>query len=298
MNTATLSKFWDTYKPQIVGGLAGAGLGAAGLGGAAALSGETDPEERTSNLQRNLLLGAVLGGVGGVGAGTVYDRLNNPPPASGFLARQLGKLTDSNAAAGAGIGLTANAALSRVQNNGLPFAGKGGNLGGKDLKELQDRLQSLVKEYTDPKVIKGAPTPPPAITGSSGQTEIRNLIDRMTANQSTLGKWSQKPLVRALGLNVAKGEGEVADVLRTLRGANFTGPAGPVTGEELIKQLLKQRTSTGSAFPFIEKDLLGGGEAGRVIGKSRLGSTIGRAGLGALLYPAAVSINSLGKPTY
>lgn len=296
---ATLSKFWDAYKPQLIGGLAGAGLGAASLGGVSALSNEPDEETRSNDMKRNLLLGGVLGGVGGVGLGTAYQHANQPGGGAGWLGRLLNRAEGSRALAGAGIATAGHAAVSQAQNAGSTVLGKtifgkGGTQGGKSIDELQTKLKELIDLHSKP---NGAA--PAEILSAGRQNDIRSIIDRMTANQSTLGQWSQKPLIRRLGLNVATGESAVADALRSLRGKMFDGGAGRTSGEDVIKQLLQQRANPGTtAFPFIQQDVLENQPAGAVIRNSRLKSLLGRASVGALAYPAAHKINELSKPSY
>lgn len=311
--TATLSNFWDTYKPHILGALGGAGLGAASLGGITAMSEEPDPEVRASNMRRNLALGAVLGGLGGGTSGAVYNHFNKPEVGTGFLSRAFKRLRDSGAAQGAALTTAGHAGYSGIQNRGFPLSakagvGKGGALGGKTVHDLQGTLQTLLKEQMVPdSVTKVAP-----ITTPAGQTEIRGLIDRMTANQTVLGRASQNPLWRNLGISTAPGEGNVADALRLLQKGKFnttstasTIPGTPpqipttITGEEIIKQLLGKSTKPSvSAFPYIQKDVLGGGEPGAAIRGAKLRSLTGRAGLGALLYPLLGKLNEMSKPVY
>lgn len=298
--SATLSKFWENFKPQITGGLAGAGLGAATLGGAAAMSGEQDPEEQASNLKRNLLLGAVLGGAGGVGLGSAYQKYNTPAPRPGVLMDQLGRSLGSRVIGGTGVGIGSNAIASQLANKGLsifgkPILGNGGAQGGKSLGELQEKLQSLLNEQTT--VPKGATTA--NITTTGGQNAVRSLIDKLTANQGFLGQASQNPILRRLGLNVASGESHVADALRSLRGGTYRGTSGAVTGEEIIKKLLERRASPGTtAFPFIQEDVLGSGNPGAAIRASRFKSLLGRGVAGGLIGAGAGKLSDMSKPSY
>lgn len=257
--TASLSKFWENYKPQLVGGLAGAGIGAAGLGGLAAASGEEDPEVKSQNVKRNLLLGASLGGLTGAGAGAAYQ-MHQEPQSSGLLSKLLNFGLGSSTLMGGTTAMGVNQGLRRTHNEGWNWKGTGGSLHGKSVDALRDSLDEKVKTFV--------PTAPSAALDEKG---IRDTIDRMTANQSLLGRLSQHPLARSLGLNVVDPHAE-QNVLQSLRKLTET-PEGKAS----LQRILGARSGS-SAMPLMEKALLEGDEG--LLARSRAGSAAARFGVG------------------
>lgn len=267
--TATLSKYWDNYKPQIIGGLSGAGIGAAGLGGAAALSGEEDPEVKSQNVKRNLLLGAALGGLGGTAAGAGY-KMYKEPDSTSALGRLFRFGTNSNMAQGAVAGAIGNNVARRVVNQGWGWKGTGGTLAGKSIDQLTDVLDSHVKNFQ----VGPAAAPMDAV-----EKNIRATIERMTANKSTLGRLSQNSVVRGLGFNMIDPNAEyrVVEALQPL--------ARTPEGRAAIQRILGSQGGTpGRAMPLIEKALLRGSAGEEALRRSHALSALGRVGSGAALW--------------
>lgn len=277
--TATLSKYWDNYKPQIIGGLSGAGIGAAGLGGAAALSGEEDPEVKSQNVKRNLLLGAALGGLGGTAAGAGY-KMYKEPDSTSALGRLFRFGTNSNMAQGAAAGAIGNNVARRVVNQGLGWKGTGGTLAGKSIDQLKDVLDSHVKNFQPSGVAPAAATLGSAAAPMDAvEKNIRNTIERMTANKSTLGRLSQNSVVRGLGFNMIdpNAEHRIVEALHPL--------AGTPEGRTAIQRILgSQGGTSGRAMPLIEKALLGGSAGEEALRRSHALSALGRVGSGAALW--------------
>lgn len=282
--TATLSKFWDDYKPQLIGGLAGAGIGAAGLGGAAALSGEEDPAVKSQNVKRNLLLGATLGGLGGAGAGAGYQMYNEPNH-QGALSRLLGFASGSRAVQGAGVGNFLNFAAKRGVNFGAPkwMGGTGGNFQGKSLDQLREALDAKVKGVMEG--IQGAPpvagmgTPAPAGAAASrlstSEQGVREMVERMSGGNGLLARLSQNPTVRGFGLNVVDGRAE-QHVLNSLRPLTESAE-----GRAVLQRILSDQGIKGRGMPLLEKALMGGASGEEALRRVNTFSRLGRLGTGA-----------------
>ena len=273
-----------------MGGLGGAGLGAAALGGASALSDEPDPEVRSHNLRRNLLLGAALGGAGGVGAGALYDHFATPENTSGPAGHLLRRMFGSKAVLGAGMGLGVGAAEDRFRNKGFPSMGYEGSLGGKSTADVGKEFQEFLDKAKSPDE-HGVTE----LATEGGRNQARGFVKRLAGSNSVVGGLSQHPVMRWLGAHVSPGEDAAATALSTLQGSNIPmtppavgakfypsltpGSSGPkMPGEDLIK-LLSQ------GHPHIQADALHPGGVGSSIGRSRIGSHLGRAGVGAVTYP-------------
>lgn len=270
--TATLSNFWSQYKPQIVGGLAGAGIGAAGLGGSAALSGEENPEVKSQSVKRNLLLGGVLGGLGGAGIGAGYQMSQEPNP-PGFLSKALSTVFGSRAVQGASGANLANSALKHYKATGIPY-GKGGYMMGKSIDQIKGDMAGDVSKL----IGEGGKPPAVALGGASVGVEksIRDSLDRITSNNSIFGQLSQRPAVRSLGLNIVNPNAELA-ASQALRPLTATPE-----GQAAIKRILSGQG--GRSMPLLEKALLGGAQGEQALLRSHVGSTMGRMGVGAGLW--------------
>ncbi len=292
--TATLSKFWDNYKPQIVGGLAGAGIGAAGLGGAAALSGEEDPEVKSQNVKRNLLLGATLGGLGGAGAGAGYQMYSEPNH-QGALTRLLRFAVGSRAVQGAGAANSLHAGVKRVVNFGGPkwLGGTGGNFQGKSFDQMREALDAKVKGVMEG--IQGAPpvagmgtlapAGPAASRLSAAEQGVRETVERMSGGNGLLARLSQNPVMRSFGLNMVdnRAEQHMLNSLRPLTESN--------EGRAVLQRILSDQGIKGRGMPLLEKALLGGNAGEESLRRFNLfGRTIGRAGTGAAALAALAQL--------
>ena len=271
--TATLSNFWSQYKPQIVGGLAGAGIGAAGLGGSAALSGEEDPEVKSQSVKRNLLLGGVLGGLGGAGIGAGYQ-MSHEPEHVGPFSKALSTLFGSRAIQGAGAANLGVSALGHQKATGIPVnmvRGNGGYMMGKTIDQIKGDMAGDVS-----KLIGEGGKPPAVALGNTSvgvEKSIRDSLDRITSNNSILGQWSQKPAVRALGFNIVNPNAELA-ASQALRPLTATPE-----GQAAIKRILSGEG--GRSMPLLEKALLGGEEGEKLLRQSHTKSMLARMGIGA-----------------
>jgi hypothetical protein len=272
----TLSNFWHSYKPYILGGLGGAGIGAAGLGGLAALSGEEDPEVKSQNIKRNLMLGATLGGVGGAGLGAGF-KMNNEPTI-GSTSGQIGStLMDSNLVRGGALAGGAHAAVKSTLNNGskwFPFLGKG-LFGGKDLDSLRSILDERVKGLMSGLSSAPATTTPGASIPAAEQS-VRETVQRMTGGTGVLGRLSQNPLARTFGFNMVDGGAE-QNVINSLRNLTTTPE-----GTDALKRILSDQGVKGTGYPLLQKAILRGAEGDEALRRLNLfGSTVGRVGTGA-----------------
>lgn len=280
--TAELSNFWDEYKPQIMGGLAGAGIGAAGLGGAAALSGEEDPEVKSRNVKRNLMLGATLGGLGGVGAGAGYKMYDQESP-DGMLSKAWDFAKGSRAVQGAGIARGANALLARRTNLGWDWKGSGGSFDGKSIDQLRDMLDGHVKAFQ----AGPAPTPLPGFTvptATAPEQGIRDLVNRMTGNNTWLGQMSQNPTLRRFGINTVNPTAEQR-IVETLRPMMDTP-----NGRAALDRILSDQGVKGRGLPLLQKALTGGAAGEQGLQNANRLSGLGRMGMGAGLWSALASI--------
>lgn len=285
--TATLSRYWDEYKPQIIGGLAGAGIGAAGLGGAAALSGEEDPEVKSQNVKRNLLLGAALGGIGGAGAGAGY-KMYHEPKHQGLFSRGVNWLQGSRAALGFSGATAANAALRSRYNTGGPrvfgMGGTGGSFQGKSIDNLREMLDKRVTEVMSG--IQGAgpatgaapivPAGPAASRLSASEQGVRDMVERMSGGDGMFARLSQNPTMRRFGLNIVHPEAE-KQILQSLNPM-----AGSAEGRAILQRILSDQGIKGRGMPLLEKALMGGPAGKEALrGLNFFGRTLGRAGTGA-----------------
>lgn len=270
--SADLSKFWDNYKPQIVGGLAGAGLGAAGLGGISALSDEEDPAVKSKNVRQNLALGAALGGLSGIGAGSLY-KMNDQPEREGLFKKLLGFGLNSRAAQGAGMATGANALMRRHITTGW---GKkpGGQFAGQTPDQLKDVMAGHIKAF------KEAPLHTSPAEGRLMEQNIRDTLERMTANKHRLGRLSQIPAFRALGLNAVDPQGEYRafEALQQMKNT----PEGMFALQRILRENPASKGPS-TTFPILEEALLGNGGRGNadVLRRSHALSGLGRLGTGA-----------------
>lgn len=280
--TATLSKFWDNYKPQLIGGLAGAGIGAAGLGGAAALSGEEDPVIKNQNVKRNLLLGATLGGLGGAGAGAGY-KMYNESNHQGALRRLLGFASGSRAVQGASVANALNAGARRTVNFGGPkwLGGNGGNFQGKSFDQMREALDAKVKDVmegirgTSPVTAMGAPAGAAASRLSTSEQGVREMVERMSGGNGLLARLSQNPTVRGFGLNVVDGRAE-QHMLNSLRPLTASSE-----GRAVLQRILSDQGIKGRGMPLLEKALMGGASGEEALRRANTLSRLGRLGTGA-----------------
>lgn len=282
--TATLSKFWDNYKPQLIGGLAGAGIGAAGLGGAAALSGEEDPAVKSQNVKRNLLLGATLGGLGGAGIGAGYQMYNEPSH-EGALSRLFRFTTGSRAVQGASAANLLNAAARRTVNSGAPkwMGGSGGNFQGKSFDQMREALDAKVKgvmegiQGASPVTGMGTPAPAGAAASrlSTSEQGVREMVERMSGGNGLLARLSQNPAVRGFGLNVVDGRAE-QHMLNSLRPLTDSSE-----GRAVLQRILSDQGIKGRGMPLLEKALLGGASGEEALRRVNTFSRLGRLGTGA-----------------
>lgn len=296
--TATLSKYWDDYKPQLIGGLAGAGIGAAGLGGAAAMSGEEDPEVKNQSIKRNLMLGAALGGIGGVGAGAGYKMYHEPEHA-GMFSRLLTKATGSRAVQSFLGANAANTILRNHYNTGGPkvfgFGGNGGSFQGKSIDNLREMLDKKVTDVMSG--IHGAgpatgampvsPAGPAASRLSAPEQGVRDMVERMSGGNGMFARMSQNPTMRRFGLNIVNPEAE-RQVLQSLKPM-----AGSAEGRAVLQRILSDQGIKGRGMPLLEKALMDGPAGEESLRWLNVfGRTLGRAGTGAT---AAAGIAGLAQ---
>ncbi len=296
--SATSPGFFDKYSPQILSGLTGAGIGAATMGLASPSDGPPEEiEQRRATKRKNMLLGSVLGGVGGVGLGTATQYAKSEAPKESLLWRWLSSMKNSPSFLGSGAGLGAHALWRNKLNSGfsggLRVGGKpvtsGGAWKGKTLDTMADELTSLLKTKDPTKVPAGIPPGPPATAPDNTviKNEARTIINRMLANETGSGKLSQNPLARGLGVNFVDpaAESSVANVLRRF---NTTPEGRNFLSQLLGPQQAKGFTGFDRSLPFLSKELLGDHKLApnETLARSNFRSMLGRAGSSALLFNA------------
>ena len=312
--TAQLSSFWDQYRNKIIGGVGGAGLGAAALGGASAMSGEPGQPTDKKKLKQNLLLGAALGGVGGVGGGALYDQLAGEKNSPGYVMGFLNKLTHSRATQGA-IGSAVGTPLLTHKLRGKAVE--------KGLGGLQTSIESAFKP------------------NEGGVLPANDPVVRQQLKQhiSSIVGGPKNSITRALGLGHAMGEQEIARMLAGKGNIQHVMPPGggpaaappadvgglidkamrSARGPDSLKQNLLDALSPGGGTPeapggikvapnFLD-DILGkadeagpgqairkqlGGDA-NAISRSGLGAGLRRAGTGAITWPLVTKLLGLGR---
>ena len=303
-----LSGLWDKYRSQILGGLGGAGLGAAALGGATALGDHgDDPAKHESNMRRNLMLGAALGGGAGVGGGAAYDWANSPEGGSTAIGGFLSRLAGSKSLMGAGAMHGAHAGLKQLTNPSSESHSLVGKLsGGTSWKDMEAKLNDKVTMGITPNMHGHA-----AITEPKFQDELRGLVNQATGNQGLLGRWSQNPVARTLGLNTSSHEHDVAGALMRLRGQlnmpyKGTGDVPSYThanGDQILDNILGNGTHGGpgqGGLPYLRQHLTDAGQnPGKMspISRSHVTSALSRTALGALVGKGIGSLNRMTGPS-
>ena len=260
MSDSVLSSFWNKYQPQILGGLGGAGLGAAAMGGMGALTDdETDPKKRRANVGSNLALGASLGGLAGVGAGTAYSHLNKEKEGPGLARAFFNKAIGSNALRGAvgasalNFGAKQHQAASGTKGFLSRFTGVGDTS-----NEMKDKLRALVETAKTPDIHGELPG-----NSQTHRNMIRESVDNLTGNHGILGRLSQTRFGRMLGVNTASHEAAVAAELRPLTGiaiaptyanAGATAVFG-ANGNHWLDDILGSSKGGKHGLPFIREQL-------------------------------------------
>lgn len=275
--TADLSSFWNDYKHKLIGGGAGAGLGALALGGATSLGDDGGtPEEHKSKVRRNALLGAALGGVTGLGAGALYDRATTPPEPKGVLGNFADRAVASKGLAGL---IGAHGVHGAASKWALPKQ----ETTDKRVGELQKLIDQGIA-VPDGK----SPVPPVPLTQDKGwQDTVRSHIEQITGSKQPLGRLSQTRVGRNLGVDLSPGEEQIAGALSRLH-----SHGGPAVWDSLLGGVDASGKGTG-AHPFIREAVGGNGNA---ISGAHLRSTLGRSAVGLAALPGLSLLNSITSP--
>lgn len=277
--TADLSSFWDKYRSKIIGGVGGAGLGAAALGGASALSGEPGQPTDKKKLRQNLLLGATLGGVGGVGGGALYDQLSSEKNSPGYVMGFLNRLTHSRATQGA-VGSAAGTPLLTQR------------LRGKSVDKGLASLQSTIEGAFKPNEGGALPANDPIV-----RQQLKQQISEIVGGP-------KNSFTRTLGLGHSMGEQEIARILAGKGNLQHVMPpggapaGGPIVNNSGIKvnpgflDDILGRTDQAGPGQAIRQQLAGDANA---IGRSGFNSGLRRAGTGAITWPLVTKLLGLGR---
>jgi len=188
-----VKKYWDKIPPEAKWSLLGAGTG--GLGGlASSLIGKKDDED--GNYGRNILTGALLGGLTGYGGRLGYDALNAPVTPTADTSQAISSAVDGGAW---GLGHSA-------EFGGLVLGGK----------KLGDTITADMRKNK----LSGTKITNPAIDPSTARTNLNNYLAKV---QSQKNVFDPKQQANIEGLNNWVQKASDDDIIRALSDDGFLG---------------------------------------------------------------------------